>query len=98
VGAQGIISVASNWIPGPVAQLTQLVRAKKFVEAKALHNQLAEIFKVLFIEPNPVPVKHLMQRAKIIESAEVRLPLCEMSDSNRKLVESTADAYLSSIR
>ena len=98
VGAQGIISVASNWLPAPVAKLNQLVQAKKFAEAKVLHNQLAEIFKVLFVEPNPVPVKHLMHRDKLIQSAEVRLPLCEMSDANRKLVESTADAYKSSIR
>ena len=97
VGAQGIISVASNWIPAPVVKLTQLVRAKKFAEAKNLHNQLANIFKVLFVEPNPVPVKHLMQRSGIIQSSEVRLPLCEMSDANRKLVETTADAYLASL-
>jgi len=98
VGAQGIISVASNWIPSAVVQLTALVRAKKFTEAKALQAKLAEVFRVLFVEPNPVPVKHLMQRAGLIQSAEVRLPLCEMAEANRRLVEATADAYLSSIR
>jgi 4-hydroxy-tetrahydrodipicolinate synthase len=98
VGAQGIVSVASNWLPGPIARLGQLVKAKKFTEAKVLQQQLAEIFKNLFIEPNPVPLKHAMQRAGLIQSAEVRLPLCEMSDANRKIVEATMDAYLSSQR
>lgn len=98
VGAQGIISVASNWIPGHVVKLAQLVRAKKFAEAKLLNGQLAEIFKIIFVEPNPVPVKHLMQRSGLIQSAEVRLPLCEMSEANRKLVEATADTCIASLR
>ena len=98
VGGQGIISVASNWLPGPVAQLAALVRQKKFAEAKALHAKLADIFKTLFVEPNPVPVKHCMMRAGILRSDEVRLPLCEMSEANRLLVEKVADATLASLR
>ena len=62
------------------------------------HDQLAEIFKTLFVEPNPVPVKHCMMRAGIIRSDEVRLPLCEMSEANRLLVEKVADATLASLR
>jgi len=53
---------------------------------------------VLFIEPNPVPVKHLLARAGLIGSAEVRLPLCEMSDANRAKVEAVADALLPTLR
>jgi len=98
VGAQGIISVASNLIPGPVAKLAQLARTKQFAEAKVLHDQLAEIFRTLFVEPNPVPVKHCMMRAGLIRSDEVRLPLCEMSEANRLLVEKVADATLASLR
>ena len=95
---QGIISVASNLIPGPVAKLAKLARTKQFAEAKVLHDQLADIFKTLFVEPNPVPVKHCMMRAGIIRSDEVRLPLCEMSEANRLLVEKVADATLASLR
>ncbi len=98
VGAQGIVSVASNLIPGPVAKLARLARTKQFAEAKVLHDRLAEIFKTLFVEPNPVPVKHCMMRACIIRSDEVRLPLCEMSEANRLLVEKVADATLASLR
>jgi len=98
VGGQGIISVASNLIPGPVAKLAQLARTQQFAEAKVLHDKLADIFKTLFVEPNPVPVKHCMMRAGIIRSDEVRLPLCEMSEANRLLVEKVADATLASLR
>jgi 4-hydroxy-tetrahydrodipicolinate synthase len=40
------------------------------------------VFKTLFIEPNPVPVKVALQRAGIIASSEVRAPLCAMSKAN----------------
>lgn len=98
VGARGIVSVASNLLPGPVARLAHLCGERKFDEARALHAKLAEIFKVLFVEPNPVPVKHAMRRAGLIGSSEVRLPLCEMSDANRRLVEQVADSTLASLR
>jgi len=98
VGARGIVSVASNLLPGPVARLAKLCGERKFDEARALHAKLAEIFKVLFVEPNPVPVKHAMRRAGLIGSDEVRLPLCEMSEPNRRLVEQVADATLASLR
>ena len=54
--------------------------------AAKLHRKLHPLFKALFIEPNPVPVKTAMVRAGIIGSAEVRLPLCEMSAANLKIL------------
>lgn len=98
VGAQGIVSVASNFIPAAVVRLAGLARTQQFAEAKVLHDKLADIFKTLFIEPNPVPVKHCMMRIGGLRSAEVRLPLCEMSEANRLLVEQVADATLASLR
>ncbi len=98
MGARGIISVASNLIPGPVAQLANLANEGRWPEARDLHIRLADLFQVLFVEPNPVPVKHLLARAGIIGSAEVRLPLCEMSEANRLKVEAVADAILPTLR
>jgi predicted PurR-regulated permease PerM len=66
----------------------------RWPEARELHIRLAEFFKIIFIEPNPVPIKHLLARQGILGSAEVRLPLCEMSESNRLAVEALADALL----
>jgi len=79
VGAEGVISVASNLLPKEVTQLTQLALQDEFARAGKLHRKLFPIFKALFLEPNPVPVKFAMARAGIISSAEVRPPLSPMT-------------------
>lgn len=93
LGARGVISVASNWLPQAVAQLVMLARSADDTGALRLHNQLADLFKKLFIEPNPVPVKYAMARAKLIQSDEVRLPLCELSPSSRPLLDALIDSF-----
>jgi 4-hydroxy-tetrahydrodipicolinate synthase len=52
-----------------------------------VHRKLYPMFKGIFVEPNPVPIKHALVRAGIIASAEVRSPLCEMSQASVKLLE-----------
>jgi len=56
-------------------------------KATKLHRKLYPIFKTLFIEPNPVPIKAAVLRAGIIASSEVREPLCDMSPANAKILE-----------
>jgi 4-hydroxy-tetrahydrodipicolinate synthase len=68
VGAEGVISVASNLFPKQVVQLVNAALACDLAKATKLHRKLYPIFKTLFIEPNPVPVKFAMQRAQIISS------------------------------
>ncbi len=82
VGAEGVVSVASNLFVREVAQLVKLARADEFAKAAKLHRKLYPVFKSLFIEPNPVPIKVALQRAGIIRSAEVRAPLSEISPTN----------------
>ncbi len=84
VGAEGVISVASNLLPKEVSLLTRLALADEFAKAAKLHRKLYPVFKTLFIEPNPVPVKTALQRAGRIGSAEVRSPLCDMTDANKQ--------------
>ena len=87
-GANGVVSVASNIVPKPVGDLVRAALAGDFAEARRLHFHWYALFKDLFIEPNPVPVKHaLALRGEM--SADVRLPLCEMSDANRLKLETT---------
>ena len=57
---------------------------KLFAKAAKLHRKLYPVFKSLFIEPNPVPVKTALLRAGRISSAEVRSPLCDMTEANRQ--------------
>ena len=67
--------------------LVRLALANDFAKATKLHRKLYPIFKTLFIEPNPVPIKVAVLRAGIIASAEVREPLCDMSAANAQLLE-----------
>jgi len=78
VGAEGVISVASNLLVREVSQLVKLARADEFAKAAKLHRRLYPVFKACFIEPNPVPIKAALARAGIIGSAEVRAPLADL--------------------
>lgn len=82
VGAQGVISVASNLIPNQVARMVRAFAGGKFKAALALHQKYYPLFKDLFIESNPVPVKAALAMLGQIEE-EYRLPLVKMSEKNR---------------
>ncbi len=92
VGAEGVISVASNLVPKDVAQLVKFALEGDFSKAGKLHRKLWPLFKTLFIEPNPVPVKVAMVRAGIISTEDVRLPLCGMTKANRETLLATLKA------
>lgn len=81
VGAVGVVSVASNLFPADVCTLVRAFEADPKT-AEKLHRQLFPLFKSLFIEPNPVPVKTALGWRGAM-SGEVRLPLCEMSEANQ---------------
>jgi 4-hydroxy-tetrahydrodipicolinate synthase len=87
VGAEGVISVASNLYVREIAKMVRLALANDFTAAGRIHRRLYPAFKTLFIEPNPVPIKVALVRAGIIGSAEVRLPLCGMSAASTKALE-----------
>jgi 4-hydroxy-tetrahydrodipicolinate synthase len=89
IGAKGVISVASNLFPAEIAQLCDLALAGQRAEALALHHRFQALFKNLFVEPNPVPAKYAMAKLGQITSPEVRLPLCELTDSSRALLDKT---------
>jgi 4-hydroxy-tetrahydrodipicolinate synthase len=91
VGAQGVISVASNVIPNQVVRMVKAFAAGRFKEALALHQKYYPLFKDLFIEANPVPVKAALAMLGQIEE-EYRLPLVKMSDRNRQQLKSTMRA------
>jgi 4-hydroxy-tetrahydrodipicolinate synthase len=88
VGAQGVISVASNVIPRQVAQMVKAYAAGRIGAALKLHQTYYPLFKDLFIETNPVPVKAALAMLGQIEE-EYRLPLVPMSDKNREVLRAT---------
>lgn len=91
VGAKGVISVASNIIPSEMAQLCALAAENRFAEALAIHDRYYHLFRDLFIETNPVPVKAAL--ALMGKMPEVyRLPLCELAPVNREKLAATMRA------
>lgn len=86
LGAQGVISVASNVIPEAVAAMVDAFFAGNLEEARALHLKMFPLFRALFIETNPIPVKRAMKFLGFAGD-EVRLPLCPMSQNNEKILK-----------
>ena len=91
VGADGVISVASNIIPREVSHMVKAFAMGKADVALKLHNKFYPIFKDLFIETNPTPVKAALAMMGVIEE-EYRLPLVRMSASNREKLRKTLKA------
>ena len=87
LGADGLISVASNVVPAEVAELVRAARDGKIDETRGLQRRLRPLFVALGLETNPVPIKTaLALRGEVAEA--FRLPLCEMQPRPRqKLLE-----------
>jgi len=92
VGAAGVVSVASNLFPGEVCALVRACESGDLKSAAKLHRKLLPLFKDLFIEPNPVPVKTALGWRGAM-SGEVRLPLCEMSEANQDRLRKTLEEF-----
>ena len=86
-----MISVASNLLPRQISALVRAWREGRVNEAIEAHRRYYRLFKDLFIEPNPVPVKYGLSLNNAM-SAEVRLPLCEMSAPNKEKLRATLTA------
>jgi 4-hydroxy-tetrahydrodipicolinate synthase len=90
-GGVGVISVASNLLPQEISALVRAWREGRVDQAVEGHRHFYRLFKDLFIEPNPVPIKYALS-LKNGMSPEVRLPLCEMSASNKDKLRATLAA------
>lgn len=86
LGAVGVISVASNVVPGDVRRMVQAMAREDLPRALEVHTRLSPIFRALFVEPNPIPVKAALQMADTIPSDAVRLPLVAASPTTRRTV------------
>jgi 4-hydroxy-tetrahydrodipicolinate synthase len=90
-GAQGVISVVSNIAPREVSRMVRAIAAGDAKKALQLHRKLYPLFKNLFIETNPVPIKAALAMLGRIEE-EYRLPLVPMSAKNRETLRATLKA------
>ena len=88
VGAQGAISVASNVVPREVSNMVKAFAMGKVATALKLHERLYPLFKNLFIETNPVPVKAALAMLGQIQE-EYRLPLVPLTPKHREVLRTT---------
>jgi 4-hydroxy-tetrahydrodipicolinate synthase len=91
VGAEGVISVASNIIPREVARMVRAFAAGDHRAALGLQDKFYPLFKDLFIETNPGPVKAALAMMGMMRD-EFRLPLVPISDANRDKLRKTLQA------
>lgn len=82
VGAQGLISVAGNIVPGPVRDLLMAARASDLDAAQQQMTTLQPLFEALNLEPNPIPIKAAMALAGMAYSTP-RLPLLPATEATR---------------
>ena len=96
-GADGVISVASNVAP---AEMVRFVHAalegqngsqEAWQTAEALNERLGELFRVLFIEPNPIPGKAAMAQLGLMENS-LRLPLVPATEATESIMQQTLSA------
>jgi len=83
LGGKGVISVASNIIPREMHDLAEFALKGNFEEARNIHYKLLPLFKGIFIETNPIPIKSALAMKGMIKEA-YRLPLCEMKPENKE--------------
>ena len=92
VGALGVVSVVSNLLPAEVVALVTAYANGDAGLAEKLHRRLFPLFKDMFIEPNPVPIKTALGWKGLL-LPEVRLPLCPMSQANQERLRKTLEAF-----
>jgi 4-hydroxy-tetrahydrodipicolinate synthase len=90
VGARGLVSVAGHLVPAELVELERHFHAGRIGEAEAVHRRLTPLFKALFLETSPAPVKHALARLGWIAD-EIRLPLVSVRPETGKAVEAAMD-------
>ena len=81
MGAQGVISVASNVIPGEMKDMALAALDGDLDTASDLQCRMLPLLQLLFCEVNPIPVKAAMARIGL-DCGSCRLPLCGLSEKN----------------
>jgi 4-hydroxy-tetrahydrodipicolinate synthase len=85
LGAEGIVSVASNEIPDLMSRMTELALAGNWSDARTLHYRLLPLMEINFIESSPGPVKAAMAMMGLLEE-NFRLPLVPIQEKSRNRI------------
>jgi len=94
LGGKGVISVTANIVPKEMSEMCNALETGDLDRARKLHFMLEPLNAAMFIETNPIPVKTALALMGKVDE-DFRLPLCNMSTSNReKLRSALKDAGL----
>ena len=91
LGGRGIISVASNEIPGEMTQLAQACLRGDFEAARRIQARFLPLMNVNFVESNPIPVKAAMALMGLLDPVW-RLPMCPPAAANLTRIEKVLEA------
>ena len=83
LGGKGVISVASNIIPKEMHELTDNMLNGRLDKAKKIHYSMLPLFKAIFIETNPIPIKTALSMKGMCKES-FRLPMCSMNPANKE--------------
>ena len=96
-GGDGVISVAANIVPKKISDMHNYWFSNKVSEAMVIDQSLAELYKALFIESNPCPVKYAAYKLGMC-NYELRLPLTKITEINEqkmiKIIEKLKISYV----
>jgi 4-hydroxy-tetrahydrodipicolinate synthase len=90
MGADGVVSVASNVFPSAMADFVRALQKGDWDTAKAMDERLHPLFKNLFVEPNPIPAKAAMAQLGLMENS-LRLPLVPATEATEALIKQTLE-------
>lgn len=91
-GGDGVISVAGNLVPKELSEMVKFASEGNFEEAEKINSSLVRLFKDIFVETNPIPVKYIASRMGLCELS-FRLPMCEPEDKTKEYLEETIKFY-----
>jgi len=90
-GGDGVVSVVSNAAPAPVTEMVKAALSGDYEAARKIHYRLLPFFKAAFVDGNPTSIKYAM-RVKGLPSGSVRLPLVDVHDEAKKIIEEALSA------
>ena len=89
-GGDGVVSVVSNEVPGPMSRMTRAALAGDFARAREIHYRILPLMNANFIESNPIPVKAVLAMMGML-TENYRLPLVPMTPNNRAQIQKIAE-------
>jgi 4-hydroxy-tetrahydrodipicolinate synthase len=90
VGARGVVSVVGHLVPGDMNAIHAHATAGRFAEAEAIHRKLTPLFRAMFLETNPGPMKHALMRLGFT-TGELRLPLVPVRPETAAAIDQTLE-------